>query len=317
MSLSELTALHPLLAILQCLDVGVTVLDRQYRIKAWNSFMENHSGYSAREAMDQSFFSLFPDVHEAWFRQKAESAATLRAPAYTIWEQRPYVMRFRSYHPITGQAEFMYQNTTLMPVISPNSEVEHVCLLIYDVTSMAVNRQQLLAANAQLEALSRTDRLTGLSNRGHWEEGLKREFARHKRYGSVASLIMFDIDHFKAINDTYGHQAGDRVIQSLAKVVADSIRDSDLAGRYGGEEFALLLPDVNAAGARLLAERLRCAVEADQVTHEGRNICYTISVGVADLSQPCASHERLIQWADEALYHSKRSGRNRVTVYGE
>lgn len=312
---TDLKALHPMLAILQGLDVGVTVLDLDFRVKAWNSFMENHSGRSALEAQRRSFFELFPEVSEDWFRRKAEGVVTLGTPAYTVWEQRPHVVRFRNYQPVTGQELYMYQNTTLMPVLSSNNRIEHVCLLIYDVTSVAINRRQLQAANAQLESLSRTDRLTGLNNRGHWEEELKREFARHKRYGSMAALLMFDIDHFKTINDTYGHQAGDRVIQNLAELVSRSIRDSDLAGRYGGEEFAVLLPDVTSAGARLLAERLRRKVEASEVVHEGQVIRYTISVGVADLTETCTTYERFIQRADEALYRSKHEGRNRVTLH--
>ncbi|MFC3606381.1 sensor domain-containing diguanylate cyclase [Stutzerimonas tarimensis] len=313
---SDLNELHRLLAILQGIDVGVVMLDLDLRVKAWNSFMENHSGRSAAQASGQSFFELFPEVPQLWFRRKVESVLTLGTPAFTVWEQRPYVVRFKNYQPILGQEPLMFQNTTLMPVVSINSETQHVCLIIYDVTSVAVNRRQLLEANAQLEQLSRTDRLTGLSNRGHWEEELKRQYARHRRYGSMASLIMFDIDHFKRINDTYGHQAGDRVIQTLARITADSIRDADLAGRYGGEEFAVLLPDVSAPGARLLAERLRKTAEATEVMHEGQSIRFTISIGVADLSEPCASHEHLIQRADHALYASKHAGRNRITVHG-
>lgn len=313
---SELNELHRLLAILQGIDVGVVLLDLELRVQAWNSFMENHSGRTASEASGRLFFELFPEVPQAWFRRKVSSVLTLGTPAFTVWEQRPYLVRFKNYQPIIGQDAFMFQNTTLMPVVSTNSEAAHVCLIIYDVTSVAVNRRQLLEANAQLEQLSRTDRLTGLSNRGYWEEELKRQFARHRRYGSMASLVMFDIDHFKRINDTYGHQAGDKVIQTLAKITAASIRDADLAGRYGGEEFVVLLPDVNAAGARLLAERLRRTVEASEVMHEGQSLRFTISVGVADLSEGCTSHEHFIHCADHALYQSKHEGRNRVTVRG-
>lgn len=307
---------HWLLAIVQSIDVGVVVLDRDYRVEVWNSFMENHSGRTAQDAAERSFFELFPEVEEGWFRRKVDSVATLGTPAFTIWEQRPYLVRFKNYQPITGLEDFMYQNTTVLPLQATNSKIEHLCLIIYDVTSVAVNKRQLQSMSDQFKHLSRTDRLTGLNNRGHWEEELKREHARHRRYGSSASLVIFDIDHFKKVNDTYGHQAGDAVIQGLAKVVSEQIRDTDIAGRYGGEEFVVLLPDVDCAGGRVFAERLRGVVEHLQIIHEGQVIPFTISLGVADLSEPSHDHLQLLQWADQALYTSKRNGRNQVTVFG-
>lgn len=312
----DLNEFHWLLAIVQSIDVGVVVLDREYRVEVWNSFMENHSGRTARDASERSFFELFPEVEESWLRRKVESVATLGTPAFTIWEQRPYLVRFKNYQPITGLEDFMYQNTTILPLQATNSKIEHLCLIIYDVTSVAVNKRQLQSMSDQFRHLSRTDRLTGLNNRGYWEEELKREYVRHRRYGSSASLVIFDIDHFKKVSDTYGHQAGDTVIQSLAKIVSEQIRDTDIAGRYGGEEFVVLLPDVDAAGGRVFAERLRGVVERLQISHEGQVIPFTVSLGVADLSEPCHDHQQLIERADQALYGSKRNGRNQVTVYG-
>ena len=311
----DLNEFHWLLAIVQSIDVGVVVLDRDYRVEVWNSFMENHSGRTASEVAQKPFFELFPEVEQEWFRHKVESVVTLGTPAFTIWEQRPYLVRFKNYQPVTGLDDFMYQNTTILPLHATNSRVEHVCLIIYDVTNVAVNKRQLQAMNEQFKQLSRTDRLTGLNNRGHWEEELKREYARHRRYGSSAALVIFDIDHFKKVNDTYGHQAGDTVIQGVAKVVLEQVRDTDIAGRYGGEEFVVLLPDVGVAGARQFAERLRGVVENLRLSHEGQEIPFTISLGVADLSLPCDDHQQLIEWADQALYNSKRNGRNRVTVH--
>lgn len=311
----DLNEFHWLLAIVQGIDVGVVVLDREYRIQVWNTFMENRSGRLPREVHGQSFFTLFPEVEEDWFRHKVESVATLGTPAFTIWEQRPYLVRFKNYQPITGQEEFMYQNTVLLPLHGVNTTVEHICLIIYDVTNVATHKQQLQAVNQQLKHLSRTDRLTGLNNRGYWEECLQHEYARHRRYQSMAALVMFDIDHFKAVNDTYGHQAGDKVIQAVAEVVREQVRDTDYPGRYGGEEFVVLLPDVDSAGATLFAERLRQRIEALLVTYENQSIPFTISLGVADLSYPTNGHQQLIERADQALYASKEGGRNQTNCY--
>ena len=311
----ELNEFHWLLAIVQSIDVGVVVFDREYRVEVWNTFMENRSGRMPSEAHHRSFFELFPEVDELWFRNKVENVATLGTPSFTIWEQRPYLVRFKNYQPITGLEDFMYQNTTLLPLKGISGDIEHICLIVYDVTDVAINRKRLQKANTELQWLSNTDRLTGLYNRGYWEERLRQEHVRHRRYDSQAALVMFDIDHFKRINDTYGHQAGDSVIRKVAEVVKESLREVDVAGRYGGEEFAVLLPDTDRQGGQIFAERLRAAIEALTVRYQEHEIRFTVSLGVADLGEPTESHAQLIEWADEALYHSKASGRNRVTVH--
>lgn len=311
----DLNEFHWLLAIAQSIDVGVVVLDRDYRVQVWNTFMENRSGVQPKDAHNQNFFSLFPEIDRQWFSRKVESVAALGTPAFTVWEQRPYLVRFKNYQPITGQEEFMYQNTTLLPLRSTDSKINHICLVIYDVTDVATNRHQLQAANAQLQQLSRTDRLTGLYNRGYWEESLKVAYARHQRYGNATSLVMLDIDHFKQVNDTYGHQAGDKVIEQVARLIREHERETDVAGRYGGEEFGVVLSDTDKIGGKVFAERLRKAVEGLEVLHNGQSIRFTISLGVADLSQPSINYADLIAWADHALFASKKAGRNRVTVY--
>jgi len=312
--LIDFKELHWLLTVTQSIDVGVVVLDHAYQVHVWNTFMENRSGVLSYKAANRSFFSLFPELNERWLKNKIDSVMTLGTPAFTIWEQRPYLVRFPSYQPITGQEEFMYQNTTLLPLRSTTGVITHVCLVIYDVTEVATNRLQLQAANRELQKLSSTDRLTSLYNRGHWEEALRLEHARHLRYGTSAALVMFDIDHFKRVNDTYGHQCGDRVIQRVADVVREHTRDADIAGRYGGEEFAVLLPDTDKHGGAMFAERLRAAVEALDVMHEGESIRCTISLGVADMIAPMDDYKTLIERADQALYASKKNGRNRVSV---
>ena len=307
--------LHWLLAIVQSIDVGVVVLDRDYRVDVWNTFMENRSGRLPGDTHKKSFFALFPEVDEQWFRRKVENVATLGTPSSTIWEQRPYLLRFKNYQPITGLEDFMYQNTTLLPLKGLNGSIEQICLIIYDVTDVATNRRQLQAANQELQRLSSTDRLTGLFNRGHWEEMLRQDYARHRRYDSNAALVMFDIDHFKKINDQYGHQAGDAVIQQTANLIRQNMRGADVAGRYGGEEFVVLLPDTDSEGAVMFAERLRQSAEAYEVNHENHSIRFTISFGIADLSLPTSGYAQLIERADSALYASKSAGRNRVTLY--
>ncbi|MAS65282.1 GGDEF domain-containing protein [Halopseudomonas aestusnigri] len=310
----DINELHWLLDIVQSIDVGVVVLDRDYNVEVWNSFMENHSGVSAEQASRHSLFELFPEIDQSWFTHKVETAVMLGTRAFTIWEQRPNLVHFKSYQPITGLADEMYQNVTILPLRSATGKTDHVCLIIYDVTGVAVNKRQLESANTKLQELALRDGLTGLLNRRYWESCLEREFARHQRYDNPVSLVIFDIDHFKRVNDTYGHQTGDEVIRSVAEITSRLARETDFAGRYGGEEFVVLLPGTHLEGAAQFAERLRQAVEQQVLDYQGSPLSYTISLGVATISDDMANYQILLERADKALYASKEQGRNRVTL---
>ncbi|MFP5507214.1 MAG: GGDEF domain-containing protein [Gammaproteobacteria bacterium] len=312
---TEITEFHWLMDMVQTLDVGLMVIDRDYKVRLWNGFMENHSGQSAAYVIGNELFRLFPDLPEGWFRRKAESVFLLESRAFTTWEQRPYLLRFKNYRPITGTAEFMYQNITLIPLVSPDGRINHIGVIIYDVTDIAIGKLALEDANASLAQLSRTDRLTGLNNRGYWEECLKSEFARFQRSKHTSTLIMFDIDHFKKVNDTYGHQAGDEVIRVTSRTLLASIRTTDIAGRYGGEEFGVILTDTNAEQSLYLAERLRKKIAAQTVAFEKLEIRYTISLGVAQADPAMDDHCQWIVAADQALYRAKHGGRNQAVVY--
>ena len=312
---TDLKEIHWLMDMLQNIDIGLVVLDKQFNIQVWNSFMENHSGMQPGRVIGKNIFRLFNDVPEDWFRQKLDTVFLLKNRAFTIWEQRPYLFRFRDYRPITGTAEFMYQNSTLIPLVSADGEVNHVGIIIYDVTDVAVNRSRLQHANQQLEHLSQTDRLTGLYNRGYWEECLKKEFIRVQRTREACSLVIFDIDHFKKVNDTYGHQAGDEVIRVTAQKLLETHRNTDISGRYGGEEFVAILVNTPADGALYFTERLRKKIEKLSVHYEDMAIQYTVSLGVAEFSSDIKDHTDWLQRADRALYEAKHSGRNRSVMY--
>jgi diguanylate cyclase len=310
-----LNEFHWLMDVLHNIDVGLVVLDLDMRVKLWNGFMQNHSAKASTDVLDKSIFDLFPELPEAWFRRKLQAVTMLHNAAFTTWEQRPYLFRFKNYRPVTGIAEHMYQNCTILPLTDANGQVAHICLIVYDVTEVAVNRMQLQKANAQLHQISRTDGLTGLLNRKTWEQSLRNEFKRFQRYHHACSLIMFDIDHFKRINDNYGHPAGDEVIRRTASILQSGLRESDVAGRYGGEEFAVILVDTDAAGAMVVAERLRTRIEASSVTYEKNIINYTVSLGIAELTAKITDPTMWIDTADRGLYNAKRAGRNQSVIY--
>ena len=160
----------------------------------------------------------------------------------------------------------------------------------------------------QVQRLAETDGLTGLANRRTFETTLERELSRAARSGEPVTLVMVDVDHFKKLNDTFGHQAGDEVLERVAAVLASACRDFDTAARYGGEEFAVILPACSPSESLVVAERLRESIAAIETVTD-----VTASAGVATFPAHAADPEGLIKAADEALYESKRAGRNRVT----
>ncbi len=185
---------------------------------------------------------------------------------------------------------------------------------------VAVAHQASLAiANAQLfealQKLATTDELTGIHNRRHLFELGNQEFARARRYSSTLSAIMLDIDHFKQINDTFGHATGDQVLRALAQGCIMKIRDIDIAGRYGGEEFTVLLPTTSRSEAWDVAERLRACVEKYPIQTERGEISITISLGVAELNAEIPDLAALLDRADTALYDAKQNGRNQARMY--
>ncbi|NQZ80990.1 MAG: diguanylate cyclase [Colwellia sp.] len=312
----QLNELHWLMEMLHTIDVGLVVLDRQYKVQIWNGFMENHSGLLPREVKDKILFDLFDEIPKDWFKRKAESVFLLKNRAFTIWEQRPYVFKFQNYRPITGTADFMYQNTTFIPLISATGVVSHLCLIVYDVTDNAVHKQDLERVNSELAILSQTDGLTQLFNRTHWENCLQGEYKRWCRSRSSSSLVMLDIDHFKRVNDSYGHMVGDEVIRHLAGVIREHVRETDISGRYGGEEFVILLADTTAENALVFAERLRKEIAEAIVKYNDIEISYSISLGIAEIDESIKTYETWIECADAALYQSKEEGgRNCVTIY--
>lgn len=300
--------------LLGSIEVGILILDRDFKVKMWNQFMQNHSGMMPSAVLDKCLFELFPEIDESWFRQKCDPVFKLRSPAFIIWEQRNYLFRFPAYRPITSSVENMYQNVTMFPLTSLSGEVEQICTVVYDVTDEAISKQRFQAANEQLQKMSRTDGLTGLYNRRYWEEQCEHEYKRTKRSGGNASLIILDIDHFKSINDNYGHPAGDKVIKTMARIITTAIRETDIAGRYGGEEFTVILPDTDADKAFVVAERIRKLTEHLPVEYEGKSIKFTVSLGVAKLDPSYNSHSVWIDRADKGLYEAKESGRNRTVL---
>lgn len=173
---------------------------------------------------------------------------------------------------------------------------------------------ELHDVNANLQEIAFRDALTGLYNHRYFQESLEKELNRTNRYQSEFSLFIFDIDHFKKINDTYGHPAGDRVLAAIARGGEQCLRNTDIMARYGGEEFVVIMPETNLDGANIVAERLRRAIECLEITVDGVEIKATVSVGVTYYRHGARMQgkEAILSMADKGLYIAKQSGRNRV-----
>jgi two-component system chemotaxis family response regulator WspR len=184
--------------------------------------------------------------------------------------------------------------------------------------ALRVSQQQLLDTNLVLQRLMNSDGLTGLSNRRHFDEYMELEWRRSLREQSQLSLLMIDVDYFKAYNDSFGHLEGDEALRKVAAAIKDAgSRPSDLPARYGGEEFALVLPNTSPGGARLVAEKLRQTVAALKIPHNspGEGSSLTVSIGLSTIIPKAGSNCReLISAADKGLYSAKNNGRNQVGV---
>ena len=164
----------------------------------------------------------------------------------------------------------------------------------------------------EIYRLMTVDGLTQAFNRRYFDEALEREFNRSRRYDRALSLILFDIDHFKRCNDTYGHLAGDNLLRLLGSTVKARLRREDIFARTGGEEFGILLPEIDLDGARITADKVRKLVEATPLRYERAVVPCTISLGVAQMDPGEAASEALYKRADDRLYAAKQGGRNRV-----
>ena len=173
-----------------------------------------------------------------------------------------------------------------------------------DVTDLARNAEQL-------ERLATTDELTGLSNRRHFLALAEAEWSRFQRYNRPLSLIVFDIDHFKSINDQFGHDVGDRALAHVAKLCMESKRSLDIAARTGGDEFVVLLPETELAQADIVADRLRQEVAEHPLQADGARIPMTVSIGVAGAALSMSGIDALMKLADRSLYQAKADGQNR------
>jgi len=216
----------------------------------------------------------------------------------------------------SGIKEGNFSGIELLKTDKPKDELDHLRNNLVD-TALTIGRllSELEEKNRELQELAYYDPLTGLPNRRFFFEHASLIFEEVKRYEKPLSLFVIDIDHFKKINDTYGHDVGDLVLKTFADVLRGIVRKSDICARFGGEEFVVLLPNTDLEGARVLAERIRATVAKNPVEHGSIVIVFTVSIGISQYRKGMQNIDELIKEADIALYRAKEGGRNRVEVF--
>jgi len=211
--------------------------------------------------------------------------------------------------------EAYWEAVSISPITDPNGVVTHFVAVSEDVTLRKEAEEKIKRLNTGLEQLAMTDYLTNLYNRRYFMQRGTEEFKRARRNNHPLSLLMLDIDEFKKVNDTYGHEAGDMALQQVAAALKSSLREIDILGRMGGEEFAVLLPNTSLYEAALSAKRIKQIIASTLFEVPGALLTITISVGVSVITDEMSGIDDILRNADVALYHAKNSGRNRVMKY--
>jgi len=253
-------------------------------------------------------------------QQTAEIATSVREnPSYRLYDSE--VDAHMTWHPMDVLAvPLVNDDHRAVAVLGIETDLqgayqeEDLKLLtaIAGITSIALQKARMYA---EMEKLATMDGLTGIPNHRHFQGLLSKEIELVNRYGGVLGFLLFDIDHFKNFNDTYGHAVGDLVLKQVARCVSATSRNTDIVARYGGEEFVVVLPKSDEDASRQSADRIRAAIEAMEIPHEGKNLKVTVSIGVSTYPAQASTKQELIDNADKAMYLSKKTGRNRVSVY--
>jgi len=287
------------LNLFDSIEDGIFILDANHNVKLWNLWLEVNTKVSASEIIGKKLEDFFPEVLNKSIKRKIKTALSLKSPVFMSSSIDKYLIKIPLNKMRKSIFTYMQQNV----VISLFKE-DLLLFVIYDQTP-------LLEAQQKIVMQATTDQLTGAYNRLKFSEVIKYEISKTKRYGNDLTLILFDIDFFKKVNDIYGHLVGDDVLKKLCTEVKSLIRSSDFFARWGGEEFILLINETSLKETYNLAEKIRKHISSYNFESVEK---ITISLGVTSFL-PEDSGDSLIKRADMALYKAKETGRNKSVIY--
>jgi len=266
-----------------------------------NEYALEFFGFSAKALVGRSLLQTLVPAADDKGRDLRQEVLDLLA--------RPEDFPFVEHQNLRADGSRVWVSWAVRPLAAPDGTAQEIMFVGMDVTARK-------AMEARLMELATADPLTGVANRRHFLEKAEAEVQRAARYGHPLSLALMDLDHFKKVNDTHGHHVGDEALQHFCRVLGSMLRDVDLVGRIGGEEFAVLLPETDLAQASRAAERMRAALEASPVPAESGPLPLTLSAGVATYGPGAGTIDALLQKADAAMYQAKSAGRNQVATAG-
>ena len=299
--------------LVDIVDIVIVIMDKDLRVLEYNRAFADMIAYSAREIIGLDLHELLENdmglklpgqgelkEQNLKFRNEIirnEKMIGFPLKCYIISESEWYLLAGR--HQLPERDEFFQKLTKL------NNE------LVNKTRELTKKNVELEKTRARIEELLRTDELTGISNRRAFMEFYEKFYSLSRRHSSLLSMVMIDLDNFKEINDTYGHNAGDEVLKKIGELLAENIRQEDMAARIGGDEFNILLPETSLEKAAEFAERLR--VKIDQLDLDDISHKLSASFGVVELDED-ESKDELLQRADENLYHAKETGKDRIDI---
>jgi diguanylate cyclase (GGDEF)-like protein/PAS domain S-box-containing protein len=287
--------------ILKHVKEGVYFVDTNRKITFWNNHAEKITGFAATEVLDKYCYdNILNHVDDEGTQLCRQGCPLHRTMEDSFNREASVYLRHKQGHrvPVMVRTYPLYDGDQLIGAIELFSDEKPPIQLMKEIEDLKV--------------LAMTDQLTGIANRRYTESFLSGKLLELDEFKKPFGVALVDIDHFKAVNDTYGHDVGDLAIRMTVKSLVNAVRSSDLVGRWGGEEFLVVFLSVDLEQLKQITERMRMLVEASSVQRDGSDIRVTVSIGSVFVEKP-SPKDRIIQMADQLMYQSKVEGRNRIT----